>query len=80
MNKTKSVVIYFIKNRVEEEVSVRTTFQKQIREVEGQLQEVQEDLETEKDARIKAEKQKRDLSEVMLMLHCLNIPNKDALY
>ena len=51
-------------NRVEEEVTVRTTVCKQIREIEGRMQEVQEDLEAEKVARSKAERQKRDLGEV----------------
>ena len=50
--------------RVEEEVAAKQTFQKNIREVESQLQEVQEDLEAERESRAKAEKQKRDLSEV----------------
>lgn len=49
--------------RVEEEVAAKVTFQKQIREMESQLQEVQEDLDAEKEARNKAEKQKRDLGE-----------------
>ena len=44
-------------------MATKTTFQKHVREVESQLQEVQEDLDTEKEARNKAEKQKRDLSE-----------------
>lgn len=44
-------------------MSSKVTFHKQIREVESQLQEVQEDLETEREARNKAEKQKRDLGE-----------------
>lgn len=43
---------------------MKTTFQKQFRELESQLQEVQEDLEAEKEARNKAEKQKRDMGEV----------------
>ena len=37
--------------------------QKQNREIESALQETQEDLETERGHRQKAEKQKRDLSE-----------------
>lgn len=49
---------------MEEEVTVRTTVCKQIREIEGRMQEVQEDLEAEKVARSKAERQKRDLGEV----------------
>ena len=52
---------YLFDCRVEDEASNRTVFQKQLREVESQLQEVQEDLDTEKDARNRAEKQKRDL-------------------
>ena len=47
--------------RVEDEASNRTVFQKQLREAESQLQELNEDLETEKEARNRAEKQKRDL-------------------
>jgi uncharacterized protein (UPF0147 family) len=43
---------------------MKQTFQKNIREVESQLQELQEDLEVERESRAKAEKQKRDLSEV----------------
>ena len=49
---------------MEEEVSGRATLQKQIREVEGQKQETTEDLESEREARNKADKQKRDLAEV----------------
>ena len=45
-------------------MTVKTTFQKQLRELESQLQEVQEDLDAEKEARNKAEKQKRDMGEV----------------
>lgn len=51
-------------SRVEEEVTAKTTSTKQIRELELQVQEMQEDLEAEKEARGKAEKQKRDLGEV----------------
>ena len=51
-------------DRVEEEVSSKTTITKQIRELQSQIQEIQEDLEAERDARVKAEKQKRDLGEV----------------
>ena len=51
-------------DRVEEEVSARTAVAKQVREVESQLQELQEDIEAEREARNKAEKQKRDLGEV----------------
>lgn len=37
-----------------------------LRELENQLTEVHEDLEAEKEARAKAEKQKRDLNEVCM--------------
>ena len=37
---------------------------KQIREIQNQIQELQEDLEAERESRNKAEKQKRDISEV----------------
>ena len=53
-------------NKVEEETTIKQTFQKQIREMEGVIGEVQEDLDVERDSRAKAEKQKRDLSEVIL--------------
>jgi len=54
------VVVY----SVEEEVAGRATLQKQVREVESQKQEITEDLESEREARNKADKQKRDLAEV----------------
>ena len=51
---------------VEEELAGKATLQKQLREVESQKQEVVEDLESERDARNKAEKHRRDLAEVHL--------------
>lgn len=39
-----------------------------LRELENQLVEVHEDLEAEKEARAKAEKQKRDLNEVRFLI------------
>ena len=53
--------------RVEEEVSGKTSVTKQVRELQSQLQEMQEDFEAEKAARHKAEKQKRDLGEVVMI-------------
>lgn len=44
-------------------VAGKATIQKAMRELESQLAELQEDLEAEKVARAKAEKQKRDLNE-----------------
>jgi len=49
---------------IEEEVAGRALLQKQIREVESQKQEITEDLESEREGRNKADKQKRDLAEV----------------
>jgi len=51
-------------SRVEDEVTQKTTAAKRSRELENQLQEMQEDLESEKVARSKVERQKRDLGEV----------------
>lgn len=49
---------------MEEEVTQKTTAIKRSRELENQVQEMQEDLESEKAARSKVERQKRDLGEV----------------
>lgn len=50
--------------RGEEEGAAKSTFQKQLRDLQTQMQELQEDLDAEKEARNKAEKLKRDLNEV----------------
>lgn len=50
-------------NRGEEESAQKNNVLKQVRELQAQLSELQEDLESEKQARNKAEKLKRDLSE-----------------
>jgi myosin heavy chain 9/10/11/14 len=47
-------------------VTQKTAAVKRVRELEGRIQECQEDLETEREARGKAEKQKRDLGEVKI--------------
>ncbi|KAL7825777.1 hypothetical protein SRHO_G00335150 [Serrasalmus rhombeus] len=49
--------------RVEQESALKNAAQKSIRELEVQVAELQEDLDIEKAARAKADKQKRDLSE-----------------
>lgn len=49
--------------RVDEEAAGKASSQKALRELESQLTELQEDLEAEKAARSKAERQKRDLNE-----------------
>ena len=50
--------------RVEEEVTQKTAAVKRVRELESHVLEFQEDLDAEKEARNKADKQKRDLGEV----------------
>ena len=49
--------------RVDEEGALKAKSLKTLREVEAQMNELTEDLEAEKGARVKAEKQKRDLNE-----------------
>lgn len=63
-------LIYLLAVRVEEEVTQKTATVKRVRELESQVQESQEDLEAEREARGKAEKQKRDLGEVSYALLC----------
>lgn len=50
-------------NRGDEEAVQKNNALKVIRELQAQIAELQEDLESEKASRNKAEKQKRDLSE-----------------
>uniref|UniRef100_A0A3B4BG71 Myosin-9 n=1 Tax=Periophthalmus magnuspinnatus TaxID=409849 RepID=A0A3B4BG71_9GOBI len=49
--------------RIEEEAAAKNVAQKKIRELEAQISELQEDMELERQARSKAEKQRRDLGE-----------------
>lgn len=49
--------------RSDEETAQKNIALKQVRELQAHLAELQEDLESEKTSRIKAEKLKRDLSE-----------------
>ena len=53
---------------MDEEGLAKSTVMKQLRDMQGQMQEVLEDLETERESRNKAEKQKRDLNEVILKI------------
>lgn len=53
----------FVAHRIEEEAAQKNMAQKKIRELEAQLSELQEDLDLERAARTKAEKQRRDLGE-----------------
>lgn len=57
--------------RADEETVSKQSIQKQLRELVNQLQEVQEDLEAEREARNKAEKLKRDLNEVCILIKAM---------
>lgn len=59
--------IFIFINRTDEEVAAKTATGKQMRDLSNQLQEITEDLDVEKESRHKAEKQKRDLSEVRIL-------------
>lgn len=48
---------------MEQESALKNAAQKSVRELEAQVTELQEDLELQKAARAKADKQKRDLGE-----------------
>lgn len=50
--------------RFDEETAKKIELEKIKRELEIQVDELKEDLDVEKSARVKAEKQKRELSEV----------------
>jgi len=50
-------------------VSQKTSAIKRSRELENQIQELQEDLDAEKTERSKVERQRRDLGEVCAMLN-----------
>lgn len=54
--------------RIDEEVAAKNAAQKALRELENQHEELKEDLEQEKEVRARAEKTKRDLSEVRKLL------------
>ena len=49
---------------MEEETAARVKLEKENRELQSLLQETQDDLESEKEARTKAEKMKRQLNDV----------------
>ena len=62
-------VIVFASHRAEEETAARVKLEKENRELHSQLQETQDDLESEKDARQKVERQRRQLNEVSLRMY-----------
>lgn len=49
--------------RAEEEAAARSKLEKDNRELQAQLQEMQDDLDAEKDTRLKVEKQRRQLND-----------------
>lgn len=55
-------IILFL-SRLEDEIAQKNNALKKIRELEGHISDLQEDLDSERAARNKAEKQKRDLGE-----------------
>lgn len=63
MNYTYTQCALVTSFRTDEETAQKNNALKQIRELQAQLAELQEDLESEKLCRSKAEKLKRDLSE-----------------
>ena len=50
--------------RIDKEIATKSIAQKHIRDLESSVQDIQEDLEAEREARNKAEKHRRDLGEV----------------
>merc|ERR1712110_157906 len=61
-----------------EESALKAKSQKQLRELEAQMNELGEDLEAEKEARVKAEKGKRDLNEELEALKNELLDNLDS--
>lgn len=62
-------------NRCDEEAAAKAQAMKTLREVESQLSELQEDLDSERASRAKVEKQKRDLNEVRYFKYPENSSN-----
>ena len=55
--------VSLVSSRGDDEASQKNSALKQVRELQAQLSELQEDLEAERAIRSKVEKQKRDLNE-----------------
>merc|ERR1712141_732865 len=64
--------------KLDEESAMKAKSLKQVRELEAQINEVGEDLEVEKDARLKAEKGKRELNEELEALKNELLDNLDS--
>lgn len=54
-------------HRAEEEATARAKAEKQCRDLSAQVSELQDDLESEKDAKAKVEKMRRQLNDVSMM-------------
>ena len=65
-------------DNVVQESAMRTAAQKSLREVTSQLTETMEDLEAEKEARTKAERSRRDLSEELEALKTELVESMDT--
>ena len=65
-------------DNVVQESAMRTAAQKSLREVTSQLTETMEDLEAEKEARTKAERIRRDLSEELEALKTELVESMDT--
>ena len=65
-----------ISDKLEEEQSLVTRLQRIIKELQGRIEELEEELESERQGRAKAEKQRADLvsstSEARNVRHCPN--------
>lgn len=59
--------------RAEEETAARVKLEKENRELHSQLQETQDDLESEKEARTKADKLRKQLNEVRIVFQYFSI-------
>ena len=57
-------------HRAEEEATARTKAEKQCRDLSAQVSELQDDLESEKDAKAKVEKMRRQLNDVSIVCQC----------
>lgn len=65
-----SFPLFYLFSRIEEECAFKNTSEKNIREMQAKIAELQEDLELEKHDRSKAEKARRDVAEELEALKC----------
>lgn len=60
------IQLLFFAGRLEEESNARTAAEKQVRSLESQLADLQDDLDSGRDAHQKSEKQRRQLQDVSI--------------